>query len=198
MLNHAANLGVVKTAPAAPRASRAGHDIGQLGLIWAQDRSGLLGANGGMLWHVPADFKHFKETTMGWPVISGRASFEALGGALPGRRNIVLTHSPDFEARGAEVARSLDEALEMCRGTEEVWITGGGRVYQDVLDADLADLLVVTELDFAAAVPPDAELTKAPVIDPNKWQLDKTRSDVHWRTPSGDGAWKVLYFIPRQ
>ena len=61
--------------------------------IWAQDRGGVLGSGGGMLWHVPADFAHFKAATMGCPIIMGRHSWEALGGPLPGRANIVVTGS---------------------------------------------------------------------------------------------------------
>ncbi|SQC02431.1 Dihydrofolate reductase [Mobiluncus curtisii] len=61
--------------------SRAGHGIGVLGMIWAEDKAQVWGAGGKMLWHVPADFKHFKDTTMGSPIIMGRASFLSLGQA---------------------------------------------------------------------------------------------------------------------
>lgn len=190
------------TPPTEKKSSRAGHGIGILGMIWAEDRARVLGANGGMLWRVPADFKHFKQTTMGWPIIMGRASFEALGGTLPGRRNIVLTRRPEALAgiiKGitVETADSIETALRMCAGTEQVWITGGGGVYREVMDADIADLLVVSELDLTATIPPGANVTLAPPIDPEKWQLDTLRSETQWRPVSGDGTWRVRYYIPR-
>ncbi|WP_299293558.1 dihydrofolate reductase [uncultured Mobiluncus sp.] len=180
-----------------PSGSRAGHGIGVLGMIWAEDKAQVLGAGGKMLWHVPADFKHFKDTTMGSPVIMGRASFLSLGQALPGRRNIVLTGSREFTAPDVEVAHSLTEALELCANTPQVWITGGAKVYREVMELGLADLLVVTQLDMTAIVPPMSTVAYAPVIDPVRWQLDLTRSDENWRPKSGDAAWRVRYYIPR-
>ena len=177
--------------------SRAGHGIGVLGMIWAEDKAHVLGAGGKMLWHVPADFKHFKDTTMGSPVIMGRASFLSLGQALPGRRNIVLTGSREFTAPDVEIAHSLEEALELCARTPQVWITGGAKVYREVMELGLADLLVVTQLDMTAMVPPMSTVAYAPVIDPVRWQLDLTRSDENWRPKSGDAAWRVRYYIPR-
>lgn len=180
-----------------PTESRAGHGIGVLGMIWAEDKAQVLGAGGKMLWHVPADFKHFKDTTMGNPVIMGRASFLSLGQALPGRRNIVLTGSREFTAPDVEVAHSLNEALELCANTPQVWITGGAKVYREVMERGLADLLIVTQLDMTAMVPPMSTVAYAPVIDPVRWQLDLTRSDENWRPKSGDAAWRVRYYIPR-
>lgn len=181
--------------------SRAGNGIGLLGLIWAEDRAHILGAGGKMLWHVPADFKHFKDTTLGWPIIMGRASFEALGGPLKGRRNIVLTRSGNVASTQSEseveTAESLSQALLLCAGTEQVWITGGGQVYREVMEKDLADLLVVTELDLRAHPGEGDEVTYAPTIDPKRWELDTTRSDTTWRPISGDARWKVLYYQPR-
>ena len=180
-----------------PSGSRAGHGIGVLGMIWAEDKAQVLGAGGKMLWHVPADFKHFKDTTMGSPVIMGRASFLSLGQALPGRRNIVLTGSREFTAPDVEIAHSLAAALELCANTPQVWITGGAKVYREVMELGLADLLVVTQLDMTAIVPPMSTVAYAPVIDPVRWQMDLTRSDENWRPKSGDAAWRVRYYIPR-
>ena len=187
----------VEDGPAGGSASRAGHGIGLVGLIWAEDKAQVIGAGGKMLWHVPADFKHFKDTTMGWHIIMGRASFLSLGGALPGRRNIVLTQSADFSAEGVEVAHSIDAALEMCAGSEQVWITGGSKVYRQVLERGLADLLVVTQLDLTALIPPMATVAYAPIIDPLRWVLDTKRSDETWREQSGDARWRVHYYVPR-
>ena len=80
-----------------------------LGMIWAQDVTGLLGADGGMLWRVPADFAHFKATTMGCGLVMGRTTWESLAGALPGRRNVVLTRDRSWQAEGAIRSGSLRE-----------------------------------------------------------------------------------------
>ena len=71
--------------------SRAAGPGARLGMIWARDRASLLGAGGAMLWRVPADFRHFKATTLGGALIMGRITWESIGSALPGRRSIVLT-----------------------------------------------------------------------------------------------------------
>lgn len=173
-----------------------------LASIWAQDVKGVLGSGTDMLWRVPADFAHFKKSTLGCPIIMGRRSWMALGGALPGRTNIVITRSPDFEAPKALVVHSLEEALELAKGIAEaegahhVWITGGGAVYEQTMD--LVDELVVTELDFdAAAVHPGTPIVKAPLIDEEVWGVDPKRSDEDWQVKSGDARWRVRTYVRR-
>ena len=106
----------------------------KLAAIWAQDSNGILGSGTAMSWHVPADFRHFKDSTMGCPIIMGRRSWEALGKALPGRTNIVITRTPGYEAVGALVVSSVEEALEVAREETArtqapyIWITGGAQV----------------------------------------------------------------------
>ncbi|SPT53058.1 Dihydrofolate reductase [Actinomyces bovis] len=79
----------------------------RVGAIWAQDRSGVLGADGAMLWRVPADFKHFKAATLGGAVVMGRTTWESLGGRpLPGRLNLVLSRRPDWQPQLVEGAAS--------------------------------------------------------------------------------------------
>ena len=98
-----------QTGSGAPPAS----PLGGLGMIWAQDRTGLLGAQGEMLWRVPADFTHFKAATMGCGLVMGRTTWDSLGGALPGRRNVVLTRDGGWRAPGALRASSLREGLSL-------------------------------------------------------------------------------------
>lgn len=163
----------------------------RIGMIWAEDKNHVIGSGSDMLWHVPADFAHFKATTMGHPVLMGRASWQALGAkALPGRRNIVITRQKDFQAPNAQVAHSLDQALELCDGESLVWITGGAQIYRQALP--LADFLVVSELDLE--VPNDTALVYAPVIDPGDWKLNAAESDTHWRPKSGDARWRVRVY----
>lgn len=170
--------------------------------IWAQDRSGVLGTGTDMLWRVPADFAHFKRSTMGCPLIMGRRSWEALGGALPGRTNIVLTRTPGYEVEGGVRAASIDEAVEIARrvaaadGAKTIWIAGGAHVYADTID--LVDELVVTDLDLDVhAVDASVEVVRAPRIDPEVWVVDDARSDAQWAAKSGDARWRVTTYVRR-
>lgn len=167
--------------------------------IWAQDRGGVLGSGGGMLWHVPADFAHFKAATMGCPIIMGRHSWEALGGALPGRANIVITGSREYRADGADLVHSLDEALERARshaeasGAATIWIIGGASVYEQAMP--LVDELVVTDIDCDATAGHDGPVVYAPGIDASAWDRDEERSDAQWREPSGGSRWRVTTWV---
>ena len=93
-----------------------------------------LGLNGKLPWHVPADLKHFKETTLGHPVIMGRKTFESLGihKPLPGRLNVVITRNPDYRAEGAVVVRSVEDAIAEAKkhDQEEVFIIGGAEIFK--------------------------------------------------------------------
>ncbi|WP_159499956.1 dihydrofolate reductase [Microbacterium sp. 18062] len=119
-----------------------------VGLIWAQARDRVIGAGGGMPWHVPEDLAHFKAVTSGHPVVMGRRTWESFPERfrpLPDRRNIVVTRTPGWSAPGAEPAASLDEALEAA-GAGRIWVIGGGRLYAEAIER--ADLLEVTDLDL--------------------------------------------------
>lgn len=123
----------------------------RIGLIWAEARGGVIGAHGGMPWHVPEDLAHFKAATLGAPVVMGRRTWESFPDRfrpLPGRRNIVVTHREEWTDAGAERAASLDAALAAARedDPEWVWVIGGGQLYREAIP--LADRLEVTELDL--------------------------------------------------
>jgi dihydrofolate reductase len=135
-----------------------------VGLVWAQARGGVIGADGGLPWHLPEDLARFRALTIGGTVVMGRATWESLPAAvrpLPGRRNVVLSRRSGFLAPGGTVAGSLEEALAGATG--DVWVIGGASVYRAALP--YADVLVVTELD--RAVEGD---TAAPEIGP-RWTV---------------------------
>lgn len=113
-------------------------------LIAALARNRAIGHNGRMPWHLPRELKHFKETTMGKPIVMGRRTWESIGRPLPGRQNIVVTRNPSFRAAGGEAAASLAAAVDLARG-EEVMIIGGGELYRAALD--YADRLILTVVD---------------------------------------------------
>ena len=146
-----------------------------VGLIWAEAKNGAIGRDGTMPWHLPEDLAHFKRTTADAPVIMGRRTWESLPEKfrpLPGRRNVVVTRSADTRADGAEIAASLDEALERTTDAGRVWVMGGGQLYRAALA--LADELVVTRIDLAI---PDAD-TFAPEIGEEWRRVDAGRTEV--------------------
>ncbi len=120
-------------------------------IIVAIDRNRAIGNAGDQLFYIREDLRHFKELTLGHPVIMGRKTFEALPrGPLPGRRNIVITRNGDFRPEGAETAPSLEAALALCADADEAFIIGGAQIY--ALAIPIATDLYVTEIDAAAPV----------------------------------------------
>ncbi len=136
-------------------------------IIVAIDRKGAIGKNGDLLFHLRDDLRRFKAITMGNTLVMGRKTFDSLpGGALPGRRNIVITRSEDFSAPGVETAKSPDEALAMAAaGPGDTFIIGGGQIYAATLP--LADVLDLTVVDREA---PEAD-TFFPVIDLDAYRI---------------------------
>ncbi len=104
----------------------------KLAIIVATDLNNAIGKNNQLLWHLPADLKFFKATTLGSPVIMGRKTFESIGRLLPGRKNIVITRSKKFVAEGAFIAASLNQAFEMA-GDGKAFIIGGAEIYKQAL-----------------------------------------------------------------
>ena len=96
--------------------------------IYARAANGVIGKDGKLPWHIPADLKRFKSLTMDKPMIMGRKTFESLPGLLPGRRHIVLTRKERWDSTGAEVVRSVAEALAVA-GEGEIAVVGGAAIY---------------------------------------------------------------------
>jgi dihydrofolate reductase len=97
-------------------------------MIAAMAENRVIGADNTMPWHLPADLKHFKATTLGKPVVMGRKTYESIGRALPGRQNIVVSRS-GFNADDADVVSNCDTAISLAGDVEEVMIIGGGTIY---------------------------------------------------------------------
>ncbi len=116
-----------------------------LSLIVAASHNGVIGAGGKLPWHLSVDLQRFKQLTMGHPILMGRKTFESIAKPLPGRTNIVITRQKDFQACGATVAHSLEEALQMCENEAEVFVIGGAEIYRQALP--LADRIYLTRID---------------------------------------------------
>lgn len=149
----------------------------RISLVAAVAENGVIGADGEMPWHYPADLAHFKETTMGHPVILGRLTYESieaqLDGPLPGRTNVVLSRRDSLELPdGAVHARDVEEARELAEaaledGQETVYVVGGATVYEAFVDD--ADELQITEIPEA----PDGD-TRFPEIGDEWTEVDRT------------------------
>ena len=122
----------------------------KLSLICALAENGAIGLRGGLLYRLPADLKHFKQLTTGHTVLMGRKTFESLPkGALPDRRNLVVSRQPGYAAPGIEVFASIEEALAACAAGEVVFAMGGESVYAEALP--LARRLYLTRVEDTPA-----------------------------------------------
>lgn len=135
----------------------------KISLIVAVAQNGIIGTGGTMPWHITEDFAHFKAVTLGHSVIMGRKTYESIGRPLPRRRNIVITRNAELQIEGCEMATSLEGALAMCEGEEEVFIIGGGEIYRQAMP--LAHKLYITHVGISAEGD-----TRFPEIYPTMWR----------------------------
>lgn len=134
-----------------------------ISIIVAVAENNVIGKNNDLIWHIPGDLKRFKSLTMGHHIIMGRKTWESIGRPLPGRVSIVVTRNTAFQAEGALVAHSLEQALEMVKDDNEAFIIGGGQLYRDALP--LANRLYLTKVhrSFEGDV-------SFPSIDEKQWR----------------------------
>lgn len=156
----------------------------EVGLVWAQSTSGVIGRGGGIPWDVPEDLARFKEVTMGHTVVMGRRTWDSLPTRvrpLPGRRNVVLSREDGFAAEGAQVVGALDAAFGVAEGEPAMWVIGGGQVYLAALP--YATRCEVTEIELDLRRDDDDAL--APALDDTwagetgEWQA--SRSGLRYR-----------------
>jgi dihydrofolate reductase len=144
----------------------------ELAIIVAVSSNHAIGRNNQLLFHLPLDMKHFKNLTTGHTVIMGRKTFESLPkGALPNRRNIVLTRDASLHFEGTECFDSIDRALQTCNDNDKVFIIGGEQVYRATIDK--VNKIYLTKVD---AIVDDAD-SFFPEIDENLWI--KENSEAH-------------------
>lgn len=157
-----------------------------ISIIVAVAENGVIGSGNRMPWHISEDLRRFKAITTGHPVVMGRKTFESLGRPLPNRTNVVITRNPDYVAAGAEVAGSLEDALAMFPGGEEVFVIGGGEIYRQAMS--IADRLYITRIGMAF----DGD-TYFPAIDPLRW-----RETWHEAHPCGEKFPHPFQFVNYQ
>lgn len=114
-------------------------------IIVAISENGVIGRDGRLPWHLPSDLKHFKTTTMNYPIIMGRKTFDSIGKPLPGRNNIVLSRNSSLTLPGCVVVHSIEEAFDLCKEYDKIFIIGGADIFNDCLP--ITDTIIVTALE---------------------------------------------------
>ena len=151
-----------------------------ISMIAAMGRNRVIGKDNDIPWHLPDDFKYFKDTTKGYYVIMGRKNWESLPPSfqpLPNRTNLVITRQPNFKANGATVISSLEEALKMAKdaGESEAFVIGGGEIYRMALE--MANKIYLTEIES----PFEGQVT-FPAFDKTTWkETSRTHHDTDER-----------------
>ena len=140
--------------------------VSKVTLIAAIDENSVLGKDNQLIWYLPEDLKRFKRLTTGHAIIMGRKTFESLPKALPNRHNIVVTRNQNYSKVGVTVCHSLEEAIECAKKDDQVFVIGGGQVYEQAIE--LADVIELTKIhdQFEGDV-------FFPVIDLKKWYVQK-------------------------
>lgn len=145
-----------------------------ISIIAAQANNSVIGCCNRLPWYLPADLKHFREVTMGKPVVMGRKTWESIGKPLPGRLNLVVSRQPSLRLEGAEVHASLASAIAAGEnwaaehGVEEVFLIGGAEIYG--LGLDCADRIYLTKVDLD----PEGD-AYFPIFDKSAWNLTEAQ-----------------------
>jgi len=116
----------------------------KISIVVAMAANGVIGRDNQLPWRLPADLRHFRQTTMGKPILMGRKTYESIGRPLPGRTNIVITRDRDYAAEGCVVVHSIEAALQAATPAEEVMVIGGAEFYRQVLP--YADTIYLTRI----------------------------------------------------
>jgi dihydrofolate reductase len=118
----------------------------KISMVCAMAKNRVIGKDNQMPWHLPADLKHFKAVTMSKPIVMGRKTYESIGRPLPGRQNVVISRNTEYVAEGCDVVDSIESALTLLNGQQEIMIIGGGFLYSQMIEQ--ADHLYLTFIDL--------------------------------------------------
>lgn len=131
--------------------------------VVAMSENRVIGKNRKLPWHLPADMNHFKDITMGKPILMGRRTYESIQRPLPGRCNIVITRDPLYVAPGCVVVTSIDDALAAAAYSEDIFVIGGEQLYKNTLALTKRIYMTIIHHDF------DGD-THFPDINQNEWK----------------------------
>ncbi len=136
----------------------------RLAMIVAVSQNDVIGRDGDLPWRLSADLKRFKRLTMGHHLIMGRKTYDSIGRILPGRETVIVTRNREFQVAGATVVHSIQQALAVCQGDDQPFLTGGGEIYQ--LGMEWVQEIFLTRV--AKQMEGD---TRLPEIDWDRWEL---------------------------
>ena len=139
-----------------------------LSIIVAVSENNVIGKDNDLIWHLPRDLKHFKDTTTGHYIIMGRKTFESNGRPLPNRTNVIITRDKNYTAEGCIVVHSLEEAIKRAENDSEPFIIGGGKIYEQALP--LVDRIYLTQIHHSFEGD-----TYFPELDMNEWVVTDKR-----------------------
>ena len=160
-----------------------------LTIIAAASENNALGKDNQLVWHLPDDFKRFKNLTSGHFIVMGRKTFESFPKPLPNRTHIIITRQKDYEVpEGCLVASSLQKAIDLCPDSEEVFIIGGGEIYKQSIE--IADKIDLTRVHTTI----EAD-TFFPEIDTDKWEL--VFEEFHSKDEKHDYDFTFLTYLKR-
>ncbi len=149
----------------------------RISLIVARARNGVIGANGRLPWHLPADLRHFRRLTMGKPVLMGRRTYQSIGRPLPGRENLILTRNVGFQAPGCTCVYCWEEALRLAAPAPELMVIGGAELYRQLLPHAERIYLSEIEADFPGEL-------RFPALRAGEWiELCRERRAADARNP---------------
>ncbi len=149
----------------------------KISIIVAMAANGVIGRDNGLPWYLPADLKHFKQTTMGKPILMGRKTWESIGRPLPGRTNIVITRDSAYSATGCVVVDSIEAAITAAGEQDEVMVIGGAELYRQVLP--YTDTIYLTRIHETI----DGD-TRFPEIPDTEWhQLERVDHEADEKNP---------------
>ena len=149
-----------------------------ISFVVAMSRNRVIGSENKLIWSLPADMQHFKEKTMGKPVIMGRKTHESVGRALPDRANIVITRDKGYKAKGCIVVNSMEAALDAAGHDDEVMVIGGAEIFRMFLPVADKIYLTIVEADLKGEVY-FPELNKAEWKETEKFFREKDRDNKY-------------------
>lgn len=156
----------------------------KISLIAAIANHRVIGKGNQLPWHLPADLKYFKATTLNKPIVMGRKTYESLGKPLPQRTNIILTSDLTYQANGCCVVHSLDEVIQAAKDAEEIFIIGGATLFELYLPLANRIYLTMIHADFEGD-------TFFPAVDVSQWRLIKEEN--HW--PDEKNQWPYDFLV---
>jgi len=155
----------------------------KISIIVAMASNRAIGQDNKMPWHLSADLKKFKQTTMGAPILMGRRTFESIGQPLPGRKNIIISKNKNYHQNGCFVFNSIDKAIKSCEKKDEIFIIGGASIYESTLPKAHSLYLTQIHKEFEGD-------TFFPFIDNQIWK-EIEREDIN-DDPSVDFKYSFL------